>query len=51
MLKTKTWVMITAGFLLLSVLAALIVYTRPAPGTVAVIYRDGIPVRRWIFRS
>ena len=45
MLKTKTWVMIVGGLLLLSVLAALILYLGPAPGTVAVIYRDGRPVR------
>ena len=41
MMKTKTWAALVGGFLLLSVIAALIVYLRPAPGTVANIYRDG----------
>ena len=44
MMKTKTWAALVGGFLLLSVIAALIVYLRPAPGTVANIYRDGEPL-------
>ena len=44
MMKTKTWAALVGGFLLLSVIAALIVYLRPAPGTVANLYRDGEPL-------
>ena len=45
MIKTKTWVLLISVFLLLSVAAGLILYLGPAPGTVANIYRDGVPVR------
>lgn len=45
MIKTKTWVLILGALLLTALLSCLILYTRPAPGTVANIYRDGVPVR------
>ena len=45
MVKTKTWVFLIAGFLLVFLAAGAILYTRPAPGTVANIYRDGVVVR------
>ena len=45
MIKTKTWVLILGALLLTALLSCLILYTRPALGTVANIYRDGVPVR------
>lgn len=45
MIKTKTWILLISAFLFLSVAAGLVLYLRPAPGTVANIYRDGVPVR------
>ena len=45
MIKTKTWILILGAALLLALLSCLILYTRPAPGTTANIYRDGVPVR------
>ena len=44
MIKTKTWILITGALLLTALLSCLILYTGPAPGTVANIYRDGVPV-------
>ena len=44
MIKTKTWILILGSFLLLALLSCLILYTRPAPGTVANIYREGVPL-------
>ena len=45
MVKTKTWVFLIAGFLLVFLAAGAILYTRSASGTVANIYRDGVVVR------
>ena len=45
MVKTKTWVLLVGAFLLLFVVAGAILCTRPAPGTVANVYKDGVPVR------
>ena len=45
MIKTKTWVLILGGVLLLALLSCMILYTRPAPGTVANIFLDGTAVR------
>ena len=44
MIKTKTWILILGTFLLVALLSCLILYTRPAPGTVANIYREGVPL-------
>ena len=44
MIKTKTWVLILGSFLLLALLSCLILYTRHAPGTVANVYREGVPL-------
>ena len=44
MIKTKTWILILGTVLLLALLSCLILYTRPAPGTVANIYREGVPL-------
>ena len=44
MIKTKTWILILGSFLLLALLSCLILYTRLAPGTVANIYREGVPL-------
>ena len=45
MIKTRTWVLILGGVLLLALLSCMILYTRPAPGTVANIFLDGTAVR------
>lgn len=45
MIKTKFWVLLVGILLLAALLSCLILYTRPAPGTVANIYRDGTAVR------
>lgn len=42
MIKTKTWVLILGTVLLLALLSCLILYTMPAPGTVANVYREGV---------
>ena len=44
MIKTKTWILIIGSFFAVSVLAALALRLSPAGGTVANIYRDGVPV-------
>ena len=41
MIRTRTWIIVIAAFFLLSAAAAVWLYVRPAPGTVANIYRDG----------
>ena len=45
MVKTKTWALLVGAFLLVFVVIGAVLYTRPAPGTVANLYRDGVPVR------
>lgn len=44
-MKTRTWVLIVAALLILSVLLSLWVVRRKAPGTVANVYQDGTCIR------
>jgi hypothetical protein len=45
MIKTRTWIIIFAAVLALLIGVSLFLYLRPAPGTVACIYQDGVLVR------
>ena len=45
MVKTRTWICVIAGILVLAVAASLVIWTRPAKGKIAKIYVDGELIR------
>ncbi len=44
-MKTRTWILISAGILLLGVVGTLIVFLRPSENRIANLYLDGVCIR------